>query len=529
MKKYIFLLVAALLVLGLVLPGCGGAGEQQEEEEEEPPVVGDIVLEEGTISIGIAGELTHMTGQFQLLGATMAAGEIGTVDVDGVPHEVAIVEIETGEATVDPAGSQGYSALLAKIDDVDFIFGGFRTEAVTVYREVAVGPEGAGVIFFNCGAATEALAHSVIDDYDNYKYWFKGTPYNEYFLSQSCVRMVDSVGRAIRTAGGFAEDYTLRAGIIADDLSWCEDLIPLIEDLLPSINVDLVAPSVLINPLLVDPAQMGAALAPIAAGDPHFVIPVLSADAGVAFAGTRKAMMPSAMSVGINVPAQFKSPFAADLATPPTEGGPYVALDVILDTWAEEVATTASTLAFLAAFTSFSGGEYPLYTAATYDAIKTLVLAIEAEAWYDETDGVGYANSDDIIAWLEDPANARTTTTGKSAFFPVPGTTSGGDPALAESQVSALYPHIGTAGYPDYDAADWTMPGHTTHDLVYGPGYLTGVGCQWQYDSDAGLWKKFGVWPTEIAGADLKDQYGDWNFEYTGTRDLILNPAVVKP
>ncbi len=73
------------------------------------------------------------------------------------------------------------------------------------------------------------------------------------------------------------------------------------------------------------------------------------------------------------------------------------------------------------------------------------------------------------------------------------------------------------------------MPPHTTHDLVYGPGYLTGVGCQWQWDEGAGMWRKFGVWPREVAGADLKDQYGDWNFAYTGTKDLILNPAAVKP
>jgi hypothetical protein len=429
---------------------------------------------------------------------------------------------------VDPTGSQGYSALLAKIDQVDFILGGFRSEAVFVYREVAVGPEGAGVMFMNCGAATEALQYAVVDDYDNYKYWFKGTPYNEYFLAQSCVRMVDSVGRAIREAGAFAEDYTLRAGIIADDALWCDILVDLLEDSLPGINFNLVAPVVRIDPLLVDPTQMGASLAPIAAGDPHIVIPILSADAGVAFAGTRKVMMPSAMSVGINVPAQFKSPFAADLATAPP-GGPYVAYDVHLDTWAEEVAVTPSTLPFLAAFMSFSGGEYPLYTAATYDTLKNLVKAIEAEAWYDETAGVGYANSDDIIAWLEDPANMATVTTGTTAYYPSPGTTSGGDPALTGAQVSDLYPHIGTAGFPAFDAADWTMPPHTTHDLVYGPDYVTGIGCQWQWDADAGMWRKFGVWPREVAGADLKDQYGDWNFARDGTKDLVLNPAAVKP
>jgi hypothetical protein len=530
LKKILFLIVASLLVLGLVLAGCGGSGEQQEEEEE--PVVGDIVFENGKISIGIAGELTHMTGKFQLLGASMAANEINAlakkVDIDGVPHAIALVEIETGEATVDQTGAQGYSALLAKIDQVGFILGGFRTEAVTVYREVAVGPAGAGVIFFNCGAATEALQHSVVTDYANYKYWFKTTPPNDGFLAQTIIRMVDSVGRAIRTAGNMSADYHLRAGIVADNLAWCQELWPIIEAGLPGINFDLVTPTVKINPLLVDPTQMIAALTPIAAGNPHIVIPVLSADAGVAFASIRKAVMPSAMSVGINVPAQFKSPWAAKLATPPP-GGPGCAYDLGMDTWAEGLAITPSTLPFLTAFMSFASGEYPLYTAATYDGLKTLVAAIEAEAWYDADAGKGYANTADIIAWLENLANARTTTTGKAAYYPLAGTTSGGKPALTEAQVKALYPTIGTTGYPAYNAADWTSPFHTQHDIVYGPNYVFGVGIQWQWDATASQWKKFAVWPTQIAGANLKDKYGDWNFQLTGTKTLILNPATVKP
>jgi hypothetical protein len=290
----------------------------------------------------------------------------------------------------------------------------------------------------------------------------------------------------------------------------------------------MVTDPVRIDPLLVDPTLMGAALTPIALGDPHVVIPILSADAGVAFAGTRKFMMPTAMSVGINVPAQFKSPFAADLGTSPP-GGPYVAMDIHLDTWADEVATTSLTLPFLAAFSDFTGGEYPLYTAATYDVLLGLVAAIEDEAWYDEVSETAYADTDDIIAWHEDLANSQTTTTGSSALYPMPGTTSGSEPALSEAQVGALYPHIGTAGYPAYDAADWTMPAHTAHDLVYGPGYVTGVGCQWQWDAGASMWKKFGVWPTDFGGGtDLKDQYGDWNFAYTGAKAILLVPGVTK-
>jgi len=74
------------------------------------------------------------------------------------------------------------------------------------------------------------------------------------------------------------------------------------------------------------------------------------------------------------------------------------------------------------------------------------------------------------------------------------------------------------------------MPAHTTHDLAYGPGLLTGVGVQWQWDNEAGQWKKVGVWPTDFGDEydeALTDQYGCWNFEYPGTVDLVIPQNVV--
>jgi hypothetical protein len=70
------------------------------------------------------------------------------------------------------------------------------------------------------------------------------------------------------------------------------------------------------------------------------------------------------------------------------------------------------------------------------------------------------------------------------------------------------------------------MPPHTTHDLIYGPGWQTGIGAQWQWDAAAGVWRKMGVWPRVIPGANLVGQYGDWSFAYPGTVSLIIPPHV---
>ena len=508
--------MTSLLVIGLVLPGCG---------EAKPEAV-RYVFEGGKINIGIAGELNYTSGAMQWTGAMLAQEAInrnGGVDIDGVSYILELVPIETGEETVDPSGLTGVLNLTAEIDDVDFILGGFRAEAVEVYREVAMN---ASKIFIDCGAATEMLQHSVVDDYAGYRFWFKGTPYNEYFLGQSVVRILGAVAMKLREEMGVAANYTLNAAIIAANLAWAYEQVVVITELLEGVNVNLVH-----DPYWVDATgstvEMQNALTSIAGLDPQFIIPIFSADAGALYDELRASYVPNAMSVGINVMAQLKSPWGANLTTAPP-GGPACAYEVILDTWAEGLNQTTKTGPFLTAVMNFTSGEYPLYTAATHDALFGLKAAIEAVAWYDAEKGVAYAWADDIIQWLEDPANAQVTTTGLTAYYPRPGTKAAGKPALTEAQVRALY-DIDSYNYT-YDAKDWTMPAHTTHDLVYGPGRLTGIGAQWQWDATAGQWKKVGVWPMDFGDEydeALTDQYGGWNFAYPGTVPLIIPQNVI--
>jgi len=519
-KRIVFLIMASLLVVGLVLPGCG---------EAKPEKV-LYAFEDGKINIGVAGELNYTAGATQWTGAMLAQEAIngnGGVDIDGVSLILELVPIETGEETVDPSGLTGILNLTAAIEDVDFILGGSRAEAVEVYRDVAMENE---VIFIDCGAAAETLQHSVVDDYAGYRFWFKGTPYNEYFLGQSVARTLNSVAIKLREEMRVAANYTLKAAIIADNLGWAYEQVVIIMELLEGINVNLVH-----EPYWVEATgstvEMQNVLGQIATYDPQFIIPVLSADAGALYDVLRASyVLPNAMSVGINVMAQLKSPWGAGNLTTAPPGGPACAYEVILDNWAEGLEQTKRTTAFLDSFMTYSGGEYPLDTAATYDALFGLKEAIEAVAWYDAEEGIAYAWADDIIQWLEDPANAQVTTTGLTAYYPRPETKAAGKPALTEAQVRSLY-DLGS--YNDtytYDAKDWTMPAHTTHDLVYGPGLLTGIGAQWQWDAEAGQWKKVGVWPMDFGDEydeALTDQYGCWNFAYNGTVVLVIPQNVI--
>lgn len=510
--------MASLLVIGLVLPSCAPSAEELE------PVL--YVFEGGKINIGIAGELNYTTGEMQWAGAMLAQETIngnGGVDIGGVSYIFELVPIETGEETADPTGLTGVLNLTAAIDGVDFVLGGSHAEAVEVYRYVAMEK---GVIFINCGAATEALQHSVVDDYVGYRFWFKGTPYNEYFLGQSVVKILGAVAIKLREEMGVAADCVLNATIVADNLAWAWKQVVDIKDLLGSINVNLVQDPYWVNAAGSE-AEMESALTLIRALDPQFIIPVFSADAGALYDVLRAAYVPNAMSVGINVLAQLKSPWGA---LEVEESPPPCAYEVILDAWAEGLEQTEKTAAFLDAFMTYSGGEYPLNAAAIYDALFGVKAAIEAVAWYDVEEGVAYAWADDIIQWMEDPANAQVTTTGLTTYYPRPETKAAGKPALNETQVRSLYDLDSYNDMYTYDAKDWTMPAHTTHDLAYGPGLLTGVGVQWQWDNEAGQWKKVGVWPTDFGDEydeALTDQYGCWNFAYPGTVDLIIPQNVI--
>jgi branched-chain amino acid transport system substrate-binding protein len=520
-KRIVLLVMLSLLVMGSLLPGCANV----------TPRAVRYVFEDGKISIGIVAELNATAGAMQLTGATLAQEAInrnGGVHIGGVSYIMEVVPIETGEETRDPTGLTGVSALTAAIDGVDFILGGFRTEAVEVYRDVAMDSE---VIFISCGVAAETLQHSVVDDYAGYRFWFKGMPHNEYFMGQSVVRILGAVAMKLREKMGVLPDYTLNATIIADNLPWAYKQVVVMTELLKDINVNLVH-----TPYWVDStgntAGMQNVLTSIGAFDPQFVIPVFSGNAGVLYDMLRSSYIRNAMSVGINVMAQLKSPWGAGNLTIAPPGGPACAYEVILDTWAEGLNQTSKTGAFLAAFMNSTSEEYPLNTAATYDALFGLKAAIEAVASYDAEEGVAYAWADDIIQWLEGPANGQVTTTGNTTCYPRPGTTAVGKPALTEAQVRTLY-DLDSYNYTyTYDAKDWTMPAHTSHDMAYGPVLVTGIGAQWQWfgNETAGVWKKVGVWPMDFGDEydeALTDQYDCWNFAYNGTVALVIPQNII--
>ena len=245
----------------------------------------------------------------------------------------------------------------------------------------------------------------------------------------------------------------------------------------------------------------------IEAKKPHIIFTAFSGQVGAVYSTTRVSLGIPAMTIGINVPAQSVEHW--DNTGGDCEG------EIQLDTFAVNFSLTDTTLDFMDDYWTKTG-DYPVYTSMTYDAIKTVCLAIEDV-------GLG---SDAIVTWLEDPANIQTGVGATSAYYPLGAIDKGaGVYALSEAQVRDMY-DIDSYGYV-YSEDDWLCAPtdidgpHIRHDTAYGPDYQTGMGAQWQKFGVEG--HKVGIWPMDLGENPLLvDQYGDWSFEYPGTADLYI-------
>jgi len=95
MKKIAFLIIASLLVIGLVLPGCGdGNGNGNGNGNGEPPTFDEY------IKFAITGPMDYIQGEHMMWGAEVARDEIneaGGIIIDGDAYGVELLEVDTDE------------------------------------------------------------------------------------------------------------------------------------------------------------------------------------------------------------------------------------------------------------------------------------------------------------------------------------------------------------------------------------------------------------------------------------------------
>lgn len=371
------------------------------------------------IKIGVIGPMNFMQGKGHWDGATLAAEEInaqGGLQVGKKKMKVELVKADSNEFISMTDATNAMERLMTQ-HKVDFVMGGFRSEAVLAMQDIAMDYK---KIFLGCGAAHPEICARVGKDYNRYKYWFRVTPMNSNYLVKVCLINLATVSEMLKKQLGIQKP---NVAIVAEKAMWIDPMIKAIEANVPKMgmtNVGVWRPS--------DKAtDVTSELTAVQRAQAQIIFTIFSASVGITFARQAGELKIPAAFTGINVEAQKDGFWAA------TQGkGNYA---VSMSTFIRGVAYNELTEPFIEKYIS-RFGELPTYTAVTYDAIKsTLGKAIEE---------AGTMDTEKLIPVIE-KAERVVVSAPKSKF-------------------------------------------DKNHDLVFGPGYATGITFQWQDGKMKGWW-----------------------------------------
>jgi branched-chain amino acid transport system substrate-binding protein len=267
---------------------------------------------------------------------------------------------------------------------VDFIAGGFRTEAVLAMQDIAMEHK---KIFIGCGAAHNELCERVARNYNTYKYWFRMTPYNSTFLVRASFFHLGAVAAIMKQSLNIPK---LKVAIVVEKAMWADPMVPAAEATIPKMGMDVAGvwrPSSVAT-------DVTAELSAIQRSGAHILYTIFSSSVGIPFARQAGELKIPAVQVGINVEAQKDGFWQA------TQGkGNYV---ITSNTYARGLEANELTKPFVDGYVK-RFGETPTYTAGTYDAIlMALTPSIEQ---------AGTLDADKIVSILEERVYKSTTST----------------------------------------------------------------------------------------------------------------------
>jgi len=376
------------------------------------------------IKFGVIGPMNFMQGKGHWNGAIMAAEELnaaGGIQLGKKKMKIELVKADSNEFLNLTDATNAMERLMTQ-DKVHFVVGGFRTEAVMAMQDIAMDYK---KIFIGCGAAHPELCTRVAKDYDKYKYFFRGTPFNSTFLGKTSFIHLGTVGAILKKSLNLPE---VKIAVVGEKAMWTEPMIKAAEATIPKmgmVSAGVWQPS----PVATD---VTAELSAIQRAGAHIIFTIFSSSVGIPFARQAGELQVPAVQVGINVEAQKDGFWQA------TQGmGNYV---MTLNTYARDVEYNELTKPFVDTYVK-RFGETPTYNSDTYAAIKyTLVPAIEK---------LGTLDADKLVAFIENDVHKAPS---------------------------------GTVAYLKDEQ------GRPLHDLRWGPGYLTSLGVQWQDGALKGVW-----------------------------------------
>jgi branched-chain amino acid transport system substrate-binding protein len=351
------------------------------------------------ITVGIIGALTEIQGEGAWRGAYLACDEINTaggVTVNGTTYYFGLIAEDTFEADASLDISKGTAAAtkLVTEDGAQFAIGGFRTEAVLAYQEIFMDEE---MLFIGTGASTDIFCQNVLDDYDRYKYFFRGMPINSTSLASSLLRYLLYLDGYLTAV---TSQNITKVAIIREGLDWTQGMSAFLNGYLPLYNLTIVHE--IAFPIDAEAADFATYWQQIDDAGAQITVPIISAQGGILMTTQYAQVQPKTFVAGIDVMSQLDTYW--------NETGGACEYEVILQSTVR-TAKTSLTIAFWDAFRDAYGGD-PLYTAVgSYDAMYILAEGIDrAQSFV----------SDNIIPHLEamDTDNPYEAAGGNFAFTP---------------------------------------------------------------------------------------------------------------
>src|SRR4030042_4190369 len=343
-------------------------------------------LGQEVIKIGVIGPMQFVQGIGHWNGATMAAEEInakGGIQVGNKKMKIALIKADSNEF-INPTDATNAMERLMTKDKVDFVVGGFRSEAVLAMQDIAMENK---KIFIGVGASLTELCNRVAKNYDTYKYWFRGSPFHDMYLVHTSFILLGTVGAVLRQSLNIP---TINVAIVGEKAMWTEGMIKAAKANIPKMGMEVVGiwqPS--------DKAtDVTAELSAIQRSEAHVIFTIFSASVGITFARQAGELKIPAMQVGLNVEGQKDGFWEAT-----QKMGNYV---FTMNTYARNVEQNELTKPFVDSYVK-RFGETPAYTADTYSVIVyTLAPAIE---------NVGTLDSDKLVAFIENDVRKRPSGT----------------------------------------------------------------------------------------------------------------------
>jgi len=347
------------------------------------------------IKIGVIGPMKYVQGIGQWNGALLAADEInakGGIKVGDQRMTIELIKADSNEFLSVTDATNAMERLISR-DRVNFVVGGFRSEAVLAMQDITCEHK---VIFIGCGAAANELCSRVAQNYAFYKYWFRGTPHNSSFIARTTFIHLGYVAGIMKEQLNIPK---IKVAVVAEKAMWADAFTKTVEMVVAQQGMEWVGtwrPS----PVATD---VTAELAAIQRSGAHIIFTIFSSSVGIPFARQAGELKIPAVQVGVNVEASKDGFWQA------TQGrGNYV---MTTSTYARGQEYNELTTPFVEGFVK-RFGEVPTYTADTYTVIVyTLAPAIEQAGTLDpdkivsimENRGVYKVPSNNGVEYLKDP------------------------------------------------------------------------------------------------------------------------------